>query len=169
MNDFNVISRIGSGGFGHVFLVSLKSDSRRRRSVNDDDHDSQSVDSLSVNSSIDVDDVFAMKVIEKVKKPFFPPTFLNYINANSWYICYMCTRDNYFIILLCTHACILYFFYIKMIEKVRFNEDVVKKSFFSTSRLAFSCHGFTFLTGIWVSPCNHFDLIGSQWVLVQVA
>ena len=71
MTDFNVISRIGSGGFGHVFLVSLKSDSRRSRSVNDDDvgADNQSVDSLIANSSIDVDDVFAMKVIEKVKLP----------------------------------------------------------------------------------------------------
>ncbi len=47
-----MIRKIGSGGFGSVYLVSLKKESRRQRSLRDEK---------------DPDDVFAMKIIDKVR------------------------------------------------------------------------------------------------------
>ena len=54
-SDFEMIRKIGSGGFGSVFLVSLKTESRRKRSSTDD------------GTEKDANDVFAMKIIDKVK------------------------------------------------------------------------------------------------------
>jgi hypothetical protein len=69
MNDFEVISRIGSGGFGNVFLVSLKNDSRRQKAnadVNAENVKKSVVEDRSVEGDVESDNVFAMKVIEKV-------------------------------------------------------------------------------------------------------
>jgi serine/threonine protein kinase len=69
MNDFEVISRIGSGGFGNVFLVSLKNDSRRQKAnadVNAENVKKSVVEDRSVDGDVESDNVFAMKVIEKV-------------------------------------------------------------------------------------------------------
>jgi serine/threonine protein kinase len=69
MNDFEVISRIGSGGFGNVFLVSLKNDSRRQKANADANAENvkKSVgEDRSVDGDVESDNVFAMKVIEKV-------------------------------------------------------------------------------------------------------
>jgi hypothetical protein len=49
-SDFEVIGKIGSGGFGIVYLVSLNKESQRHKEGKD---------------------VFAMKVIDKVKFQFF--------------------------------------------------------------------------------------------------
>ena len=54
-SDFEMIRKIGSGGFGSVYLVSLKTGSRRKRSSTDDGPEK------------DANDVFAMKIIDKVK------------------------------------------------------------------------------------------------------
>ena len=69
MNDFEVISRIGSGGFGNVFLVSLKNDSRRQKAnadVNAENVKKSVGEDRSVDGDVESDNVFAMKVIEKV-------------------------------------------------------------------------------------------------------
>ena len=49
LSDFKVIGKIGSGGFGIVYLVSINKESQRRKEGKD---------------------VFAMKVIDKVKLKF---------------------------------------------------------------------------------------------------
>jgi hypothetical protein len=69
MNDFEVISRIGSGGFGNVFFVSLKNDSRRQKAnadVNAENVKKSVAEDRSVDGDVESDNVFAMKVIEKV-------------------------------------------------------------------------------------------------------
>ncbi len=54
-SDFEMIRKIGSGGFGSVYLVSLKDESRRKDSSTEDVKEK------------DATDVYAMKIIDKVK------------------------------------------------------------------------------------------------------
>ena len=65
-----MISKIGSGGFGNVFLVSLQNDRicrRRRRRLMSRENESED-QNRSEDDEVDPDqkEFFAMKIIEKV-------------------------------------------------------------------------------------------------------